>query len=115
MIKLSIFVVLALVVSGALFFTVRSCTKSEDVMTREKLEQILKVDLPVGMSKEKVEAYLDAKKYDYNFDPTQMKIVAMARDINKGLVVYTSVRIIIIFDKENKLIGMTTEKQLTGI
>jgi outer membrane protein assembly factor BamE (lipoprotein component of BamABCDE complex) len=115
MVKLSIFVILALVVSVALFFTVRSCTKNEDVMTQEKLEQILKMDLPVGMSKEQVEAYLNSKKYDYNFNPTQMKIEAMARDINKGLVVYTSVRIIIVFDKDNKLTGLTTEKQLTGI
>jgi hypothetical protein len=83
-------------------------------MTKEKFDQILKVDLPIGTSKENVEAYLKSKKYDYSPDDSGKKIEAMARNINKGMITLIDIHMFFDFDKGDKLTGVTTEKILTG-
>jgi hypothetical protein len=110
--KYSLLILLALALS---FVSFQGCSQNGgEVMTKEKMEQVLKNDLPVGTPMGKVASYLDSKKIDYVTDSQGKKIEAMARNIDKGFIVSTSLRIVFDFDETGKLTGFTTEKKFTG-
>ena len=91
------------------------CSKKEDAMTKEQLDQMLKNDLPIGIPEEKVDAYLAAKKIEHSaYNENGRKIQAMVKDVKKSFLVSESIHIVFTFDGDGKLTGFTTQKIFTG-
>ena len=91
------------------------CSKKESALTKEQMEQILKNDLPIGTSEEKVSAYLTAKNIEHSsYDENGKKIQAMVKDVKKSFLVSKSIHIVFSFNGDSKLTGFAIQDIFTG-
>jgi hypothetical protein len=79
-----------------------------------RLEQDMRQHLPVGTSYPQIAAYLQQKGIGYSYYPERREILILFEDVVKGLIVSTSIQVVITLDDQQRLQNIEFRQFGTG-
>jgi len=80
----------------------------------EELEQYVRDRVPLGSSREFIEAFLAAERMKFSFDPSLNATLASAPCLKGSGIVVISLGLTFRFDKDSKLSSIESHVRLTG-